>query len=398
MFIQKVNSDGTLGVETEGIDEIGDVGRATSIVGYENGTRAQVLIYNEEKATYEIREVTPDGHFFGLSQGTLDTDYNFVLPFNLYDPGNFRCRIGLDMSHTTGVPNWMDYVGLPWSGETRMGGGAALADINADGAMDGVMLGIQRMAGPSMYYYRIAWDAMNYNGSFAWSKTYWGPTIGNNQEGAGAGIADIDGNDIPDLLLMNIDAPEGANSFRYQIGWNLGNTGQASGWSTQIQGPAIGYNNSGGGAALGDIDKNGRPDLVLMAVDNPGGPNKFWYSIGRNLDATGRPTSWTPSIIAPFNLGDLSAGGGAALADVNNNGKPDLVLTNIDSPAGANDIWCYIGWDIDINGNVTGWSGRFIGPAMGNMTNGGGVAVGHINRNEFTDILLMTVDNPYGND
>jgi hypothetical protein len=35
---------------------------------------------------------------------------------------------------------------------------------------------------------------------------------------------------------------------------------------------------------------------------------------------------------------------------------------------------------------------------MGNMTNGGGVAVGHINRNEFTDILLMTVDNPYGND
>jgi len=35
---------------------------------------------------------------------------------------------------------------------------------------------------------------------------------------------------------------------------------------------------------------------------------------------------------------------------------------------------------------------------MGNMTNGGGVAVGHINRNEFTDILLMTVDDPYGID
>ncbi len=399
MFIQKVNSDGTLGAETEGVEEIGVVPYITQLVGYEQNDKAYIFTYHKSTDGFQIREVTPDGHFSGLWEGALETDYDFVLPFNVYDPGNFRYRIGLEMSHTTGVPDfWMDYLALPWSGETRMGGGAALADINADGAMDGVMVGIQRMVGPSIYYYRIAWDAMNRNGSFAWSRTCWGPTIGNNQEGGGTGIADIDGNGIPDLLLMNIDAPEGANSFRYQIGWNMGSTGQATGWSAQIQGPSVGNNNSGGGAALGDIDKNGRPDLVLMAVDNPGGPNRFWYTVGRNLDATGKAASWTPSIIAPFNLGDLSAGGGAALADVNSNGKPDLVLTNIDSPVGSNEIWCYIGWDIDINGNVTGWSGRFIGPAMGNMTNGGGVAVGHINRNEFTDILLMTIDDPYGKD
>jgi hypothetical protein len=165
-----------------------------------------------------------------------------------------------------------------------------------------------------------------------------------------------------------------------------------------IQGPSIGNSNSGGGAALGDIDKNGRPDLVLMGVDNPEKGNAFRYSIGKNLDVTGKPASWTPVIQAPCYLGWSSAGGGAALADINSNGKLDLILSGIDNPTGANTFWCYVGWDIDINGNVTGWSPKFSGPATGNISYGGGTAVGDINKNGIMDMLLMTVDNPYGVD
>jgi hypothetical protein len=319
----------------------------------------------------------------------------------VYDPGNFRYRWGLGMSPSTGVPwHWSDPITLPWSGETKMGGGVALADIDrdAEGHLDAVMVGVQRMAGSSIFYYKVAFNPDDLAVASSWSKVYWGPTIGGNQEGGDAAMADIDGNVIPDLLLMSVDAPDNENSFWYNIGWNMGIDGKVNSWSEKIQVNGLGLFNSGGGAALGDIDKDGRPDLVLMAVDNPEGTNKFWYKVGRNLDKTGKAASWTSTIIAPVYLGDLSAGAGAALADVNNNGKLDLVLSNIDNPAGANDFWCYIGWDIDINGNVTGWSSRFIGPALGDITNGGGVAVGRITKNGSLDLLLMAIDNPYGAD
>jgi hypothetical protein len=53
---------------------------------------------------------------------------------------------------------------------------------------------------------------------------------------------------------------------------------------------------------------------------------------------------------------------------------------------------------ITINGNVTGWSPKFSGPATGNISYGGGTTVGDINKNGIMDMLLMTVDNPYGKD
>jgi len=53
---------------------------------------------------------------------------------------------------------------------------------------------------------------------------------------------------------------------------------------------------------------------------------------------------------------------------------------------------------MDINGRVTGWSPRLVGPDLGNITSGGGAAIGDIDKNGILDLLLMTVDNPYGKD
>jgi hypothetical protein len=404
LFVQRVNADGTLGEETEGIDEIGEVPDLSNITGYECSDRAYVFGYYEGKTNpYIIREVTQDGHIQDVSSGTFDTDFQFVFPLHVYDPGNFRYMIGIDMSQTTGAPSfWSDAVILPWSGETKMGGGAALAQIDGDaaGKLDAVMVGIQRTVGPSYFYYKVAYNLTTLGEVSSWSPTCWGPVIGNNQEGAGADIADIDGNGIPDLLLMCVDAPSGSNSFRYYIGWNLSGTGQVTSWSPMIQGPTIGYDNSGGGAALGDIDGNGRPEVVFMGIDNTATDNYYWYTIGLNLDVTGKATAWTDVMTVNCDLGWSSAGGGAALADVNNNGKLDLILMNVDSPSGANPFWYHVGWDIDINGNrpfASNWS-SFTANHLSNITNGGGLAVGRIDNNDNLDILLMSVDDPYGND
>jgi len=196
---------------------------------------------------------------------------------------------------------------------------------------------------------------------------------------------------------MSVDDPEGDNAFWYYIGWNLSPNGQIASWSDKFQVDGLGHDNSGGGLAMGDLDGNGRPEMVLVAIDNPVGPNKVWFTVGRNLDRAGHAESWTSMLRTPFDLGDLSAGGGASLADVDGNGKPDLVLVNLDSPQGANPFWGQIGYDIDINGNVARWT-TFVGPAMGDITSGGGTAIGDIDKNGILDLLLMTVDNPYGKD
>jgi hypothetical protein len=335
------------------------------------------------------------------SSGRIDSDFNFFYPFHQYDPGSLRYLIGWDLSASTGAParSWSQLYLDTWTGGTKFGGGAALANIDGDsgGRLDAVLMGIQDLSGEDRFYYKVAWNLDATGKAAGWSQAIYGPGCAMTQAGGGADIGDIDGNGVPDLLLMWVDDPEGANSFCYSIGWNLGANGQPASWGARMQGTVIGFDNSGGGAAVGDIDKNGRPEVVFMAIDNPETANYYWYVIGKNLDSSGKATSWSQKIVAPGALGFSSAGGGAALADINGNGKPDLVLTNLDSPQGANAFWCHVGWDIDIDGKVTGWS-SFTGPAPGNITIGAGAAVGDIDKNGILDLLLMSVDDPYGKD
>jgi hypothetical protein len=56
-----------------------------------------------------------------------------------------------------------------------------------------------------------------------------------------------------------------------------------------------------------------------------------------------------------------------------------------------------VGWDLNINGQVTGWS-EFKGPQPGWITEGAGTAIGDIDKNGILDMLFMAIDNPYGSD
>jgi hypothetical protein len=400
-FIQKINSDGTMGEET---DRGGWSNYYYNFTCFTNNGKSYLFACScpgTAGGPYFIQEITADGKLGSeTSHGSLSKGVQnaFALPY--YDkPGSFRYSIGWDLSKSSGKPSWWSpSFQDPWNGGTKMGGGAALGYIDGGTSYDAVLMGIQDLPGPDRYYYKVAWNLDGTGKAASWSQTMFGPTIGESQAGAGAEIYDIDGNGVPDMLFMCVDDPEGANSFWYHIGWNLNSQGVPTVWGNKILGPTIGDLDAGGGAAIGDLDGNGKPELVLMGIDDPSDNNEFWIVIGKNMDKFGVPESWTSPVKYDESIGSLSAGGGAALADVNGNGKLDLILLDVDSPQGPNELRCYTGWDLDINGQVAGWSGKFVGSSMGNVTSGGGTAVADIDKNGTLDVLMMIVDNPFGND
>jgi hypothetical protein len=79
---------------------------------------------------------------------------------------------------------------------------------------------------------------------------------------------------------MGIDDPEGSNSFWYKIGYDLKDDGTATFWTASLFKDDLGGSDSGGGVAIADINGNQIPDLLLMAIDDPEGSNSFWYTIG----------------------------------------------------------------------------------------------------------------------
>lgn len=402
-FIQKINPNGTMGDET---DRGGWNHDYYTFSGYTYGGKAYMFATscpNNIGGMWFIQEITADGKMGAeTAHGNFDQGVQFAFTCPYYNkPGSFRYSIGWDLSGTSGKPSrWSQHFDDAWNGAMKLGGGAAAGKIDSDAGdmYDAVLIGIQDIAGPDRYYYKIAYNLDASGEASTLSQTLFGPTIGESQAGAGAELYDIDGNGVPDLLFMNVDDPAGANSFRYHIGWNLNAQGVPTAWGNMFQGPTLGDSDSGGGAAVADLDNNGKPEIVFMGIDNPAEANSYWIVIGKNMNKLGVPESWTNHIILPLNLGWDSSGGGLALADINGNGKPDLVIMDVDSPQFSDALWCYTGWDLDINGNVSGWSEKYNAPSTGNMTSGGGTAIADFDKNGTADVLMMAIDNPYGVD
>jgi hypothetical protein len=173
-------------------------------------------------------------------------------------------------------------------------------------------------------------------------------------------------------------------------------------WTGPMQIPGWwGYESQGGGIATADINNNGKPDLVVFHVDNivsPPGENHAHYRIGWDINENGIVQSWTAPIMIGDNntwWGAITKGADIALADIDNNGRPDIITFWIDNTQ-PNNIGCYrIGWNMGVNGTVANWTDVY-SPGntscwWGSANYAAGVAVTNIDTDTSPDMVVFWI-------
>lgn len=237
---------------------------------------------------------------------------------------------------------------LPAIGWDSAGGGVAVADFNNNGKPDMVLLCADKPNNGKIanICYRIAYD-LKPDGSYtSLSSPKNIPGFGCYYQGAGIDINDINGNGIPDLLVAVYDNPAKMNSFVYQIAYDIDSLGDYHSLSQSYVIPGFGYEGDGAGIALGDIDGNGKLDILFMAIDAPSGDNSFVYRILPDINKSGASQSrMTDPVCLPTSLSPCQkgAGGGCCLYDIDNNGFLDVVFMAIKNDSkGIDNTWRYI--------------------------------------------------------
>jgi hypothetical protein len=183
-------------------------------------------------------------------------------------------------------------------------------------------------------------------------------SMGDSSQGAGSDYYDIDGNDKPDYVFAWIDNPSGENAIHYRIAWDAHADGNPSnGWSDayQVGGSDVGWEDSGLGVAVTELNGNSTPELVVAWVANPPGDNWAAYKIGWDLDADGKASSWSAKKSIPGWVGGSTQGVGLDIVDLNSNGHPEMFFGWIDDPTGVNKGHYRVGWNLDANGDSDNW-------------------------------------------
>lgn len=223
--------------------------------------------------------------------------------------------------------------------------------------------------------------------------------LGHINQGAGVAIGDIDKNGRPDMILMGIDNPKGKNNFWYKVLYDIDENGYYSKESSILSISAEGWENSGGDIALCDLNNNGILDMVLLCTDKPttAGRAYRWYYVAYDLKPDGHYNSLS-SLNTLDELGFFYDGAGIDICDINKNGTPDLLMMVYDAPEGENSFRYQIAFDLQSNGNYLSLSPVYEVPGLGHDGDGVGVAVGDIDNNGTLDILFMALDAPSGKD
>ena len=231
--------------------------------------------------------------------------------------------------------------------------------------------------------------------------------LGHRGDGAGLAMGDLDGNGMPELILVAQDAPDGPNNFRYVVMHDVDANGNVGRRGRNFQVAGMGNRGHGAGATLANIDGDPRPELFILNDNDASGQNTYRYKIGYNLDVTGQAQRWVQVTPEVDGLGSKNDGAGIAVADIDGNGRQDLILMSYRDEDGANYFNYRVGFDMD----ATGVPGRGFAPPVsrtlayrsvgkqsghGNNAEGAGIVVHDFDRNGILDMMLMSYDAPNG--
>ena len=127
-------------------------------------------------------------------------------------------------------------------------------------------------------------------------------------------IGDLDGDGKIDIVVSNTNY-----SYRASVYRNTSSIGTVS-FAAEVDVDSIGYAASCESTELGDIDGDGKLDVVDTG---------YHTYVNRNTSSSGSITSATPTVILSTRSGNSNFNRGT-VGDIDGDGKPDLAITSID--------------------------------------------------------------------
>jgi hypothetical protein len=304
-----------------------------------------------------IGKIGNHGDGSGVAFANLNDDPRPEMILMAYDDpdgqNNFRYVIGWDVDTEGQVSQWdarftmIQVEGIGLHGD---GAGLAFANLNDDPRPEMILMAYDRPDGQNNFRYVIGWDVGTEGKASRWDEKFTMVRVdGIGLHGDGAGVAIANLNDDPrlEMVLMAYDDPaDRYNSFRYVIGWDLDSKGKATRWDRRFTSVAgVGTQAEGADLLVTNLDKDPRPEMVLMAYDAPKGLNSFRYKVGWNLDSNGKTTLWSRTTQVD-GVGSVGDGAGMTFVSLDNNSRPELVVMAYDDADGQNSFRYKIGWDV----------------------------------------------------